>query len=860
MKTSCLSIKKKLFYVIFILFYGFYGSAYAADDVKALRDKCRASYNDFMHALKENTDQESINQLATKYKSDYATYQKALKSLSALSNKNDASIKPLSNASYQSNSEPATTIKRDIPKDMYKKPMRITNAPFKSPQRINEPPATSTVDDFEPTPLPSDEELLNGDTSGEKLYYIKEIKRMNDEVINNEYCYLDGNMKGILLSASKFPDICALAILYNVEGEIKKMVKLDYLNVSPTVAISILERALTLQNMLTETVDTYSQGSKVTSKVCQNVVDAISKPGGRLTVLKECILKQKNVMALNIKNADSLIDKTKKELVDFQTNIYNANNRPTSVQINERCNGIITAYSTIICSNLALGNYEEAKKYRDKLDDFYKNKLSGPYVIRYKQNSDQTVTEKIYITKNPHLYVYAKFEYFDTLFKGENESLDYELLKSELKEFSDYSEGIPHAGEYDIPIPWYKTMAPDLLNNISQPYTISNLKVMKNGKIINSGSEEIYESEGTFTLKFRANRNITGKAIEATLESSASKRPLTLKFKRSNFFDTSNYCDYYATFMPSDGPDATTNLINNVSDNQKESIACSRCENNLQTPLLLYQNTFFKNNLGRTDFDHEQIKKGNADYLNASSFLKSGGAESVTICVDGTETKILIRNQADWFIIQGHGNLLTGSIGEIVTASNRPVIVTPNSHTTEKFKVKNDNNQEITRTIEVAPLIKKDGESEFSEDINVLVLAACDCLGTPKTICAWHKTLKVTGEDKIILGYKGKVKNYVIVRVLTGLNNIIKNNPNITKKTIGFYWETLNYEYNNSCWTPITAWMYGSYHMAYIYSDVYYYCHTSKVIGPLSGYTLSPAYDTDLYLIEELDPKSEESI
>jgi hypothetical protein len=209
LKTSCLSIKKNLFYVIFILFYGFYGSAYAADDVKALRDKCRASYNDFMHALKENTDQESINQLAARYKADYATYQKVLKSLSSLNDKNNASIKPPSNASYQSNGEPSATIKHDIPEDIYKKPMRIINAPLKSPQRISEV-KVAKIDAFIPTPLPSDEELLSVDGGAEKSIYIDKIKQMHKELTTNENCYLKSEMQYILSYANKFPDLCAL--------------------------------------------------------------------------------------------------------------------------------------------------------------------------------------------------------------------------------------------------------------------------------------------------------------------------------------------------------------------------------------------------------------------------------------------------------------------------------------------------------------------------------------------------------------------------------------------------------------------------------------------------------------------------
>jgi len=788
LKISCLLKNKNLFYAVFILFYGFYSNAYAADNVRTLRDKCRASYNNFMQALKENPDQESINQLAAKYKSDYATYQKALKSSSALSNKNNTSIKSSSNASYQSNDEPAAAIKQDTPKDIPRKPMRITNESLKSPQKISEPLAAK-IDGFTPTPLPSNEELINGDTSGEKLYYIEEIKKMSNEVINNEYCYLDGKMKSILLSASKFPDLCALAILYNVEGEIKKMMKPDYLNVSPDVAVSLLEHALTLQNMLAETVDTYSQGSKATYKVCQNVVDAISKPGGRLDMLKQCISKQKDVMALNIKNAISLIDKNKKELVDFQTNIYNANNRPTSVQINERCNGIITAYSTIIRSNLALGNYEEAKKYRDKLDDFYKNKLSGPYVIRYKQSSDQTITEKIYITKTPDQYVYAKFEYFDTLFKDKNESLDYELLKSELKEFSDYSEGIPHTGEYDISIPWYKTMAPDLLNNISQPYTISNFRIANSGKAISSSNNEIYDSESTFTLKFRASRYITEKAIEAILESSVSKRLLTLKFKRSNLFDTSNYCDYYATFIPS-APDAKTSLIKKHG-NGKDELKHTVCTSDANP--MFFNNPFY--DILNSDFFKDRVlgkgiiypPNSNDEIKINTHFFENMGFENIVVKFNKTETSLKISNQADWFIAQGHS---TPSAPEYQISLLKGETLIPHvTYWIPKF-LKNFNNKNLDFLIfGVCHLLQ---EPSKTNDIN----------GTGMNAIEWQNLL---GNKVAIIGYSflvySDVCNKSMKYLINGLNDLSLSYPyteSDKEKVINKWLEIHCNIYNNS--------------------------------------------------------------
>lgn len=140
------------------------------------------------------------------------------------------------------------------------------------------------------------------------------------------------------------------------------------------------------------------------------------------------------------------------------------------------------------------------------------------------------------------------------------------------------------------------------------------------------------------------------------------------------------------------------------------------------------------------------------------------------------------------------------------------------------------------------------------------MLLSCNCLGTPKSVVRWYNAIKATNAEKIILGYKGGVKDFTIASVIKIFKEKLKNNPNSSKKDLGIFWEQANYEFNNSCYTTFSANIYGSYNMAYIYNDYYFYCKTANVIGPLEGFHLTPANDTDFYSIDEFDSKSEEMI
>jgi hypothetical protein len=417
----------------------------------------------------------------------------------------------------------------------------------------------------------------------------------------------------------------------------------------------LLKYELSLRNILIETADTYSQGNEATYKICQDVVDAISKKGGRLDLMKEFINKRSQKISSNIDAAITLINKAKNDLVIFETNLYTIYNKPYSLQIIERCKSITAAYSSLIRSSLAMENYDDAKKYNDELDVFYNKTIKSEYTIQYTTASGELKTEKLRAIKIPDEYVYAKNEYFDTLFQGKNESQNYEELKDELKKFSEYSEGIPHSGENDLSTSWHKTLATDLLKRVSMPYTISNFRIENSGKPISLNNSEIYNSESVFKLKFRLNGYNTGKAIEANLESSVSKRPITLKFRQSSLFDGS--LEYYATFTPI-GPDTKTSLIKKHG-NSKDELKHTVCTSDAN-PMI--SNNPFYDILNSDFFKDRVLGKGiiyppnsNDEIKINTQFLENMGFENIVIKFNKTETSLKISNQADWFIAQGHG-------------------------------------------------------------------------------------------------------------------------------------------------------------------------------------------------------------
>ncbi len=745
--------------VLLLVDYFNFSRVIAADNLKALKEQYMFSYNKFVKALKDGADQEKINKLTEKCKIDYAAYQKALKSLKSFKNIDDTSMINTSSANYSQSLNQQLVNDSDNQKVL--KPLRI-NEPIKTPKRIG---AIIENSSFQPTPLPSDEELLKVDGTITKVQYVNRIKQMHSTLISDENCYLKNEMDYLLLNGNNYPDLCSLAILFYAEGEIKKIVNNAFEGFSDA---ALLEYELNLRKTLLEAIEVYSQDKNMKYTVCQGVCNAILK---KLELLDKHIGIQRTKVEQNIKTSISLITQARNDLITFETKIYNSNDRPAGRQIIERCSSIIKSYRVLIDSNLALENYIDAKKYFYELNTFYQKTIKKQYIISY-SNTTGTYKEIINICKTPDEYVSTLNYYFTSLSKNEINSVNYDDIKSDLKLFQDYAEAIPHESEYDVPMPWMKTTASDLYDKISRPYVISKLTFAKYGKYYPSDFSNVLDSETDIELRFRSSRELlNNETFSIEVKSLTSLRKMTVsKFKKSNFLKDKSIYEYYALFRPIIGS-KDKDLIR-YDDDFKESIACFNGEFYNKNLMDLYNTNdyFFKDGKHNIfGFSNSQFLTYNFEKLifpNSKDFLKAGGAEYIeTAPIQNKVAIALAKHQADWFIIDAHGWRSNWSGGIVESRAPNAAKVTPK----ELIDCK-----------------------DYAKNIDVLVLDACHCLkwyDTTEMVFAkgWYNVLP----QGLILGYQDTITVSLGARVIEELHSTL-NAGKIHPEQLAFEWELIN--------------------------------------------------------------------
>lgn len=645
------------------------------NNLKALQEQYKHSYNKFVKALKNGADQEYINKLTQKCKNDYAAYQKALKSSKDFKNKATTSTTNDTSTYYSQSFNQQPVADSDNQKTVNLKPSRIKES-IENPKKIGAIAALK-IDSFQPTPLPPDDELLKVDGTNDKIEYINRIKQMHSILVSDDTCYLKNEMDYILVCGNQYPDLCSLAILFYVEGEIKKIVNNKLNGFSDT---ALLEYELNLRKILLEAVEIYSQDKNMKYDICQNACNMARE---RLALLDQYINTQHNKVTLNIKNILPLITQAEKDLNFFETNIYNSINRPTGQHIIERCSTIIKSYKMLIDANLVLENYNDAKTYSDKLDEFYQKTIKKQYIIKYSNNTG-TYAETINITKTPDEYVSARNNYFTTLLKNEIDSVDYDALIAELKLFKDYAEAIPHASEYDVPIPWIKTTASDLYNSISRPYTISKLTFAKYGEYYPTNFSDVLDSDATVELRFRSSRKLLkNEKFSIEVKSLTSLRAMKVSnFKQSNIIQNNSPFEYYALFRPNIGS-KEKDLIR-YDEEFKDGIACFNGEHYNSELMTMYnENEYFINNGKHNIFGYSNLYYPTHNFEkiifpNSKNSLKAGGTEYIqTSPVQNKTTIALTKHQANWFFIDAHGWNSNESGGIVESASTNAVKIVP---------------------------------------------------------------------------------------------------------------------------------------------------------------------------------------
>jgi hypothetical protein len=718
------------------------------------------------------------------------------------------------NISKENIKNKALTKKQPIKKETPKKLSRITDTSY-SPKRISE---TLSIKTFVATPLPTDSELLSIDSSENKLIFIKKIKDMHNELVTQDYYYLKDYLDEILRYGNKYPDICALARLYYIEGEIKHLREPIYPDGPATSsAVNDLEKELLLQKMLEEIVDTYAQGKKNIYKTCQYVVNKISDPNGWLELLKQNSNKRKEIVILDIQSRLESIKYSINELNEYETYNYTYYNKPSQYKIENSCNDIKDSYNAIIHSYLVLNNFNEAKIKFDELNNFY-NSIKSEYTIHYKESYDSQdiLKEKIQVKKDPNDFVKISVEYYDTLFKSQDDSINYEDLKSKLKLLSEYCDEVPHVTvidgktietEYGFNNTGIKNSAKFLYDKMALPLEIYRLYFMKYD---NYSYHDIHIPENTLLLKCETNRPIT-KKIQCVIESSISKRSKNLIFKRSTISDS----EYYIAFLPNETnnmDDKDKNLINNEKDAFKESIATFRGDIAYNGYKNFLNGKYFKENFLNSTVEKDDVNIDKGTIENSVNFLKSGGAELLTCTIGNQTAKTLVKHQADWFIINGHCGPYTAydehssEVGEKGPLGIKPL--------------------DLLEKINSGTFISKD----YNENMDVLILASCYCLNwgvylgydQEQYAKGWYQVLP----QGLILGFNDEVEIHLINRAVRKLSEfVIEQNEPLSKEKIAKAWHQANKDaYNESL-------IKSNKKFAYIYMNKYYCGKLNEVIG-----------------------------
>jgi len=263
MKYKAKFVLCSLIFIITII--GIVYSVSAANNLRALHDKYKASYNNFMKALKEGANQEQMDLLSAQCKTDYAEYQKELK-FSNLATPGNSQVKNVNGNSVPEEKEDKNQL-RAIESSIVKKPTdtcetllmvqknvtimvngknRTVGIPYLNPEFIKKHPPIIQPENtgnivlariggkkkgskyyevpvsYEQLgyPLDSNDEIR---CEGEKKVY--ELYQLVTKVNSDTFGDLINNIYGvgfeIMEKYGKYPDICAAAQLYINDATIK---------------------------------------------------------------------------------------------------------------------------------------------------------------------------------------------------------------------------------------------------------------------------------------------------------------------------------------------------------------------------------------------------------------------------------------------------------------------------------------------------------------------------------------------------------------------------------------------------------------------------------------------------------------
>lgn len=295
-----------------------------------------------------------------------------------------------------------------------------------------------------------------------------------------------------------------------------------------------------------------------------------------------------------------------------------------------------------------------------------------------------------------------------------------------------------------------------------------------------------------------------------------------------------NSVGYYAKFQPNetdDPKDNTKNLINNAKRGEygflypkKTYISLYDMEIFDLPAFIFYSiNKFFnenkQNSTGYATWYDREYNMGLDNYLSnnspidpaelkqkytdnniikpSASFLKSAGMEYVQTYIENNSQKVkaqlALRNQADVFIVDCHGWDKGTYFG-----------IKPNGGLIEAALPDPEGDVDKDKILVNLPLydlIKKDGSSEYSENLKVLILLSCKCLDwqgnwqsqNPEDWIFAHGWYKVLPKG-LILGYTTEPRGMITKNAIANFNLFFSQSTdkNLTFSSICQKWIEMN--------------------------------------------------------------------
>ena len=731
-----------------------------------------------------------------------------------------------------------------IPQFNYiKTPPNFLSIKTSKPKRISDPKLVpveinSEKADFSYTPLPDDSELFNGITSTDEIQAkanaIKELRRLETEFHKNppssEYATynLEAHAQIFVNENSKYPDLCALMRLVALEEFVKRSwqgLTQDNTYNNPQG----LEAKYYIIGKFNEIIRYYSSYTDST------IASVINKSQNRIAQINQYVQPHIESIKQRIALFIPYNEENKKYIKNFLADTYldyQQSEFPRNIKYMYR--GIFDNYNQLAAAYYLTRNYSQLALLEKEMDDYYAQ-ISSKVTIKFKTPQGAIFEKTFENIKEPDAYLSVKasivLQSAKSILFDENCPLGYNDIKTKSEEI------IKQIDNAEPPYPDYLSSVKRNLEYYKQRPIIKKIKFYKDEKTP-IGETEICNPTDRLIIKFEIeNPIINGNYVmaypfEILFESTTSKRTRKIMVKQNSFYVFYQETVQFNQNNSNEEAYKDKNLINNAKREtsgfllpKKTYISLYDMEVfNLPAYIFYSTNNFFnektQNSNGYATWYDREYNKGLNDHLSnhspidpaelkqkytnnniikpSSSFLKSAGMEYVQAYYmkndpQSVKAQVALKNQADVFIVDVHG-WDTGTYNNIKPNGGLIEAALPDSEG-------DPDTSEILVKLPLYDLIKKDGSSEYSENLKLLVLLSCSCLDwrgnwqseNPKDWIFAHGWYKVLPQG-LILGYTTEPRAMVTKNAIARFNSLLLEsaNKNLTFSSICQEWGKMN--------------------------------------------------------------------